>query len=89
MGKRVLVADDHPPTVTLIRSALEAKGLTVTSASNGAECLLAIDTEKPDLVVLDVIMPIMDGFTACERIREFSTVPIIILTAKGEERDRV
>jgi DNA-binding response OmpR family regulator len=90
MGKKVLIVEDHPPTVRLIRNALEAKGLSIVSARNGAECLIAIDEEKPDLVILDVIMPIMDGFQTLRVLREnekSKTLPVIILSIRKEDAD--
>jgi len=73
----------------LMRVNLQEAGYTVVTASSGAEGLRLLQEHQPDLVLLDVMMPVMDGFTACERIREFSNVAIIMVTAKGEERDRV
>jgi DNA-binding response OmpR family regulator len=87
--KTILVVDDEPRYLRLLEVNLVPDGYAVRTASNGQEALEAVASERPDLLLLDVMMPIMDGFTACERIREFSTVPIIMLTAKGEERDRV
>jgi two-component system KDP operon response regulator KdpE len=85
----ILVVDDEPRYQRLVQVNLETDGYQVTTASNGQEAVEKVANDQPDLVLLDIMMPIMDGFTATERIREFSTVPIIILTAKGEERDRV
>ena len=85
----ILVVDDEPRYVQLVEVNLQTEGYEVRSAHNGQEALEEVSREQPDLIMLDVMMPVMDGFTACERIREFSSVPIIILTAKGEERDRV
>jgi DNA-binding response OmpR family regulator len=90
MQRRVLVVDDHPPTVKLIRNALENEGLAVTTARNGAECLLAVDKELPDLVVLDVIMPVMDGFQTLRVLREqneMKDLPVIILSIRSSDRD--
>ena len=87
--KTILVVDDEPRYVQLVVVNLETAGYQVDTAHNGQEAVERVANAAPDLILLDVMMPIMDGFTACERIREFSTVPIIILTAKGEERDRV
>jgi DNA-binding response OmpR family regulator len=87
--KTILAVDDEPRYVRLLEVNLVPDGYGVRTASNGQEAVEAVAAERPDLILLDVMMPVMDGFTACERIREFSTVPIIILTAKGEERDRV
>ena len=90
MGARILVVDDHPPTVMLIRSALEAEGFSVSSASNGAEGLLAINAQRPDLVILDVIMPVMDGFQTLRVLRETAEtkeLPVLILTCRKEDED--
>ncbi len=85
----ILVVDDEPRYIQLVEVNLLTEGYQIQSASDGQEAVEAVAREQPDLILLDVMMPVMDGFTACERIREFSSVPIIILTAKGEERDRV
>jgi DNA-binding response OmpR family regulator len=90
MKKRVLVVDDHPPTVRLIRKALENEGLRVTAARNGAECLLAIEDERPDLVILDVIMPVMDGFQTLRVLREreeTKSLPVVILSIRSDDQD--
>jgi len=88
-NKSVLVVDDDPRYLRLVEVNLMAEEYDVRTAMNGQEAVETVAAKQPDLILLDVMMPIMDGFTACERIREFSNVPIIILTAKGEERDRV
>ncbi len=85
----LLVVDDEPRYVRLVQVNLETAGYEVETAHDGQKAVEHVANEQPDLILMDVMMPIMDGFTATERIREFSTVPIIILTAKGEERDRV
>jgi len=87
--KTILVVDDEPRYLRLIEVNLATETYNVKTAANGQEALEMVAAEQPDLILLDVMMPVMDGFTACERIREFSNVPIIIVTAKGEERDRV
>jgi DNA-binding response OmpR family regulator len=89
MGERILVVDDEPRFVRLVEANLNTEGFEVIKAKNGQQAVDLTVSEKPDLVLLDVMMPEMDGFQACERIREFSTVPIIMLTAKGEEDQRV
>lgn len=86
---RILVVDDEPRYQQLVQVNLESDEYQVETADNGQEAIEKVANSQPDLVLMDVMMPVMDGFTATERIREFSTVPIIILTAKGEERDRV
>ena len=88
--KRVLVVDDHPPTVKIIRRALEGEGLEVCEAANGADCLLAVESEQPDLVILDVMMPVMDGFQTLRVLREgehTKYLPVIMLTCCKEDRD--
>ena len=87
--KTILAVDDEPRYLRLLEVNLAPDGYRVRSAGDGQQAVEAVAAEAPDLILLDVMMPVMDGFTACERIREFSTVPIIMLTAKGEERDRV
>lgn len=89
MSTQILVVDDEARYLHLIKVNLEAAGYQVITASNGEEALELVSTRVPDMVVLDVMMPKLDGFTTCERIRQFSSVPIIMLTAKGEEQDRV
>jgi DNA-binding response OmpR family regulator len=89
MNERILVVDDEPRFVRLTEANLQTEGYAVLKAKNGKQAVEQTVNEKPDLVLLDVMMPEMDGFQACERIREFSTVPIIMLTAKGEEDQRV
>ncbi|HEY44513.1 MAG TPA: response regulator, partial [Anaerolineae bacterium] len=85
----ILVVDDEPRYLRLVEVNLVTDGYAVQTAMDGQQAVEAVASEQPDLILLDVMMPVMDGFTACERIREFSSVPIIIVTAKGEERDRV
>ena len=90
MARQVLVVDDHQATVQLIRSALENIGLEVRTARNGAEGLLAVNEEKPDLVSLDVMMPVMDGFQALKVLQESPEtreLPVIMLTARSSDID--
>jgi DNA-binding response OmpR family regulator len=89
MTTRVLVVDDEPRYLRLLEANLKTKDYEVFTASDGEEALDAFSANPVDLVLLDVMLPRMDGFTVCQRIRQFSTVPIIMLTAKGEEQDRV
>ena len=86
---RILVVDDEHLYQHLLRVNLEKEGFEVFTASNGLDALEMVSSKHPDLVVLDIMMPKLDGITTCERIRQFSNVPIIILTARGEEQDRV
>jgi DNA-binding response OmpR family regulator len=89
LRKTILIVDDEPRYVKLVEINLQTEGYAVRTAGNGQEAVEAVASDQPDLILLDVMMPIMDGFTATTRIREFSNVPIILVTAKGEERDRV
>ncbi len=86
---RLLVADDDPDIVELIRATLEPEGFEVFDAATGEEAVRAMQEEDYDLVILDVMMPKMDGMEACRRIRQISEVPIIFLSAKDEETDKV
>jgi len=75
--------------INLIRMNLEADGFQVVEATDGVRALDAVRTQLPDMVLLDVMMPALDGFETLKMLREFSTVPVIVLTAKGDEDDRV
>lgn len=88
-AKRILVVDDEPRMIGFIRKNLELEGHQVIEAHSGLEALEAIRTKLPDLVLLDVMMPELDGFETLRMLREFSSIPVIMLTAKGEENDRV
>ncbi len=85
----ILAADDDPQLLRLITRNLQLEGYDVLAASDGQQALELIENNSPDLVLLDVMMPRMDGFTVCYRVREFSTVPIIIITARGQDQDKV
>ena len=87
--KVILVVDDEPRYLRLVEVNLVTDGYAVQTATDGKQAVESVAANQPDLILLDIMMPVMDGFTACERIRELSSVPIIIVTAKGEERDRV
>ena len=86
---RILVVDDEPRYVRLMEANLKTEGYDVLMAYDGEGGIEQVVTHSPDLVLLDIMMPGMDGFATCKRIREFSNVPIIVVTAKGDERDRV
>lgn len=88
-GKRILVVDDEPRMIGFIRMNLELEDHLVIEAHNGLEALDAIRTQLPDLILLDVMMPELDGFETLRMLREFSDIPVIMLTAKGEENDKV
>jgi two-component system KDP operon response regulator KdpE len=89
-GERlILVVDDEPRMIRFIRMNLELEGYRVVEATNGLEALDRVREDLPDLVVMDVQMPEMDGFEALEHIRQVSTVPVIMLTVKADEEDKV
>lgn len=89
MGKRVLVVDDEKLIVKGIRFSLLQDGLEVDCAYDGEEALEMAKNTEYDLILLDVMLPKMDGFEVCQQIREFSDVPIIMLTAKGDDMDKI
>jgi len=86
---KILIVDDEALLVKGIRFNLQNDGYTVITGSNGLDALRLAKDEQPDLIVLDIMMPEMDGLTACARIREFSDVPIILLTAKSDDIDKL
>ncbi|MFA6691829.1 MAG: response regulator transcription factor, partial [Saccharofermentanales bacterium] len=85
----ILIADDDPVVHESLGLYLDAENFTYASAYDGEEALNMVQTEKPDLIILDLMMPKMSGIDVCRNIRKTSNVPIIMLTAKGEEIDRV
>jgi DNA-binding response OmpR family regulator len=85
----ILAADDDPQLLRLMTRNLQLEGFDVLAASDGQQALELIENHAPDLVLLDVMMPGLDGFTVCYRVREFSAVPIIIVTARGQDQDKV
>src|SRR5512143_767432 len=89
MSDLILVIDDDQTLLSILAEHLDKAGYHVVTVASGLAGLQAFYEYHPDLVVLDVMMPKMDGWTVCERLREVSHVPIIMLTAKGEERDRL
>jgi DNA-binding response OmpR family regulator len=89
MSTRILVVDDEPRYLRLLEANLLTKDYEVFTATNGEEALDFFSNFPVDLILLDVMLPSMDGFAVCQRIRQFSNVPIVMLTAKGEEQDRI
>ncbi len=85
----IVTADDDPQLLRLISRNLQFEGYEVIAVSDGQQALEQIESHAPDVVLLDVMMPKMDGFTVCQRVREFSTVPIIIVTARGQDQDKI
>ena len=86
---RVLVADDEQRILNFLSSKLRVSGYEVLTASNGVEALEQVQAQEPDLIVLDVLMPRMDGFETLKELRSFSSVPVIILSARGTNVDKV
>lgn len=86
---RILLVDDEPLYLRLLKVNLESEGYEIITARNGEEALEIVSQSIPNLIIMDVMMPKMDGISAVNRIRQFSNVPIILLTALGEEQDRV
>lgn len=89
MVEKILIVDDEPLYLRLLETNLVKDGYEVFTAPNGAKAVDFILGQSVNLVLMDVMMPVLDGFEACQRIRQFSNVPIIFLTAKTEERDRI
>lgn len=89
MAKRVLVVDDEKLIVKGIRYSLEQDGMEVDCAYDGEEALNKIHTGEYDIILLDVMLPKLNGFEVCQQVREFSNVPIVMLTAKGEDMDKI
>ena len=85
----ILIVDDEPQILRVMRASLPPRGFTVRTASSGEEALEMIDKKMPDLIVLDLVMPGLTGLEVCRSIRKSSQIPIIVLSAKGSERDKV
>ena len=88
-GKKILLVDDDAALVKVLSLSLEREGFEVMAALSGVEALRKAYESRPDLVILDIMMPHMDGWTTCRRLREIADMPIIMLTAKGDESDVV
>jgi|SRR5512139_3805362 DNA-binding response OmpR family regulator len=86
---KILVVDDEPRYLRLLEANLLTEGYDVLTAADGLQAIDTFSSNPVELILLDVMMPRLDGFATCQRIRQYSNVPIIILTAKGEEQDRV
>ncbi len=86
-AQRILVVDDEPAIVRLVRATLQVDGYAVVTADRGEQALPLLETERPDLVILDLMMPGMDGFETLRRIRSRSKVPVIMLTARAGDAD--
>ncbi len=89
MGSKILVVDDERPIAEILKFNLDKEGYDVTLAFDGKEALEKALNESPDLIILDIMLPVMDGFDVCREIRKSSRVPILMLTAKDSEIDKV
>lgn len=89
MAKKILVVDDEMPIAEILKYNLEEEGYQVIVAFNGEEALQKVSSESPDLVILDIMMPQKDGYTTCREIRQKSSIPIIMVTAREDEVDKV
>ena len=89
MGKKVLVVDDEKLIVKGIRFSLEQEGMEVDAAFDGEEAVEKAQEKEYDIILLDIMLPKLDGLQVCQQIREFSNVPIIMLTAKGDDMDKI
>lgn len=89
MAERILVVDDDSNICELLRLYLEKEGFDVTIANNGGDAVKIFKTDPHDMILLDIMLPVLDGWQVCREIRKYSNVPIIMLTAKGETFDKV
>lgn len=90
MKKTIMVVDDNPDIITIVKTILEGRGYNVLSASSGPELLNLLDSTKPDLIILDIMMPEMDGLEVLTRLKgvsETASIPVILLTAKVQYED--
>jgi two-component system KDP operon response regulator KdpE len=87
--RRILIVDDEPGLRELVRINLEHEGFAAIQAANGLDGLAAVREQQPDLVILDVMMPDMDGWETCRKLREFSAIPVLMLTARAQSSDIV
>jgi two-component system, OmpR family, KDP operon response regulator KdpE len=88
-GARILVVDDEPQILRSLRATLASHGYDVQTAATGEEALAAVDGRLPDLVVLDLVLPGLSGLEVCRHLRARSSLPILVLSARGDERDKV
>jgi two-component system response regulator VicR len=88
-GKKILIVDDEKNIVDILKYNLKREGFTTVEAYDGEQAVNCAVAQKPDLILLDIMLPRMDGFTVCKKIRQTSNTPIIMLTAKEEEVDKV
>lgn len=92
MSKKIVLAEDEPQIARLIEFKLKKEGYSVTWKENGEEALKAIKADKPDLILLDIMMPVMDGYEVLRRLKEdenLKSIPVVMLTARAQEKDVV
>lgn len=89
VGQTILIVDDDPQIRELLNLYFSKEGFTIAQAADGAEAIRKVVEIKPNLVILDIMMPVLDGIEVCREIRKFSRVPIIMLTARAEDEDRI
>lgn len=89
MDRLVLIVDDEKPIVDILKFNLEKEGYTTIEAYDGEEAVILAETKKPDIILLDVMLPKMDGFEVCKKVRQKQSTPILMLTAREEEVDKV
>lgn len=92
MSKKIVLAEDEPQIARLIEFKLKKEGYSVTWKENGEEALKAIKADKPDLILLDIMMPVMDGYEVLRRLKEdenLKSIPVVMLTARAQEKDIV
>ena len=87
--QKILIADDEAQIREILRIYFENEGFEVAEAENGAEAIAKTQSEKPDLLLLDIMMPVLDGIEVCKQVRKMSDLPIIMVTAKDEDDDRI
>jgi two-component system, OmpR family, KDP operon response regulator KdpE len=88
-GQRILIVDDEPPIRRYLRAALSAQGFSIYEAANGQEALNAVITDRPDIIILDLGLPDIDGIEVTRQLREWSQTPIIILSVREAEQDKI
>ena len=91
MNKKILIVDDEQDILDMIKLKLEAEGFDVVEASNGIDGLAAVQKEKPDLVLLDIMMPELNGYQVCRELKsneKLKNIPVVMLTAKAQESDK-
>jgi len=89
MAQRILIVDDEPKIRELLTLFFKKENFMIAEAGDGIEAIRKVEAFKPNMVILDLMMPVLDGIETCKQIRRFSNVPIIMLTAKGEDEDRI